>query len=461
MVGLTGCYNHKFQSSHPPGVVKSAPPSHEVGIGVVEFDDMGELHDRCDLSPQDGQPCQIMSVLEWIRAERVRVVPNQPVPQYSVVVTFVHGWANNADPSNGDLNLFSKELEGLQEQADAQSQDVRYIGVFVGWRGSSWPGRQTYEYFPSVFNRESGARRVASVSATEVLFRIRDAAKRDLGEKGPKGKFILVGHSFGGLIVERTLAQALTALIVLGTDKTPSPRNCDANTGGSEPFADLAVLINPAIDAIETQQLIDMLKRSRFIICRKNTSFEPPLLVSIKARNDSATGWIFTIAHFAESGNKVFRNYGDAPALSSQADPSHPSQWSVYKHTAGALDFFHNYCFVETNDPGDKGCKKVNAAVNGGGNQRLAERDQYRQAFAQSPSPAPKQIVQDLYTRFRDRCDYSYCEVWNNTPYWIFTVPKDIVDGHGGWGSPKFAQLLAEIIQQTAWDRNPKKVGFR
>ena len=325
---------------------------------------------------------------------------------------------------------------------------------------ASPPGRQTYEYFPSVFNRESGARRVASVSATELLFRVRDAAKRDLGDGKAKGKFILVGHSFGGLIVERTLAQALTALIVLRTDKTPS-HNCDANTSGSEPFADLAVLINPAIDAIETRQMIDMLKRSRFVICRKNTLFEPPLLVSIKARNDSATGWIFTVVHFAESGNKVFRDYGSAPALSSQADPKHPSQWSVYKHTAGALDFFHNYCFVEKNDPGENACKNVNTAVNSGNNQKLTENAQYLQAFAKSSSPAPTEIVQSLYTRFRGPCDYSSCEVWNNTPYWIFTVPKDIVDNHGGWGSSKFAQLLAEIIQQTSLDRNPKEVGFR
>jgi hypothetical protein len=452
---LTGCYNHKFQSSTPPGVVKKAPSGH-VPIGVVEFDDMGELFDRCDLSPQDDQPCQIMSVVDWIRIERARAEPDGTFPKYSVVVTFVHGWGNNADQSNDDLKQFTDELGVLK----GNSSDVRYIGVYVGWRGSAWAVRQWYGYIPTVFNREAGARRVASVSATELLFRIRDAAKQSLGEGKAQGKFVLVGHSFGGLIVERTLAQALTALIVLRTDKTPPPDNCESGVSGPEPFADLAVLINPAIDAIETQQIIDMLKRSRFIICRKNSHFEAPLLVSIKARNDYATGGVFTFIHFLESGNKLFRDYGNAPALSSQADPKRPSQWSVYKNTAGNLPFLQNYCFIEKNDPGEKGCKKVSDEVNHE-IQSPREGSRYRQAFVESPSPAPKEVVNGLYARYHGACNYSSCEVWNNTPYWIFTVPRDIVDSHGGWASAKFGQLLTEIILQTTMDESPKAVRFQ
>jgi hypothetical protein len=472
---LAGCYNHKFQRSRPPAVVTGLiPGQNHVDVGVIEFDDMGELFDRCGLSPQNSQPCQLISVLEWIENQRAAAA-NEPEPENSVVVTFVHGWANNADPSNDDLRQFNDELDTLQNQASG----VRYIGIYLGWRGSSWPGRNTIEYFPSVFNREAGARRVASVSATEVLFRISDAAKKQVTKKDGqqlKGKFILIGHSFGGLIVERTLAQALTAQIVLATDKESSRHSCEDNSVAAEPFADLAVLINPAIDAIETQQLIDMMKRSRFKTCPTNSGFEPPLLVSIKARNDSATGWIFTTAHFLESGNKVFRDYGSAPDLSSLYDPKRPSQWSVYKHTAGALDNFHNYCYVDDEGPGDKGCKRVTRAVKsetigqkqGSGNTAesvAVQRPQvtsehYRQAFAGSTPLKFGEVAPQLYTRYRGTCSYSYCDVWNNTPYWIFTVPKKVVNSHGGWNNPNFALLLTAIIQQTA--ANPSKgVGFQ
>jgi hypothetical protein len=79
----------------------------------------------------------------------------------------------------------------------------------------------------------------------------------------------------------------------------------------------------------------------------------------------------------------------------------------------------------------------------------------------ESPSPAPKEVVNGLYARYHGACNYSSCEVWNNTPYWIFTVPRDIVDSHGGWASAKFGQLLTEIILQTTMDESPKAVRFQ
>jgi pimeloyl-ACP methyl ester carboxylesterase len=441
--GLTGCYNHKFQRSDPPGLVKGVVGVNHVDIGVIEFDDMGELFDRCDLSTGDAQPCQLMSVVKWIQDLRIKAAQG-PKPKYSVVVTFIHGWANNADQSNGDLREFSNELGYLQ---NLSPDTVRYIGVYIGWRGSNTPGRHAIEYFWSVFNREAGAKRVASVSATEAIFRIRDAAKQNIGDgvgdAANQGRFILVGHSFGGLIVERTLAQALTALIVLEGGKNTGSHDCQGKEG-HEPFADLAVLINPAIDAIETQEFIDMLKRSHFTTCAQDSGIAPPLLVSIKARNDFATGPIFTVGHAVETPDKVFRDYGDAPALNSRTDPKRPSQLFVFTHTAGALDFFHNYCYFDAKDkdPGDKGCKDVRRDV-------IAHKKGH------------VQVVPNLYTRYRDSCNYSACDVWNNTPYWIFTVPKTVVNSHGGWNGLPCADLLIEIFKQTVLDQGPKRVGFR
>ncbi|HEX8815577.1 MAG TPA: hypothetical protein VF753_08760 [Terriglobales bacterium] len=453
-VGLSGCYNHQFQKSEPAAVkgIKS-----KVQIGVIEFDDMGELFNRCDLSPQDDQPCQLIEVQKWIELQRKAAAP---VP--TVVVTFVHGWDNNAAPSNDDLRQFSTELDRLQYGSEAS---LHVIGVYIGWRGSSTPGRHTIEYFWTVFNREAAAHRVASVSATEVLFRIRDSAKKTLPGVG-RGGFVLVGHSFGGLIVERTLAQALTAFMVLSADRNPDDRTCEG--GGVQPFADLTVLINPAIDAIETQQLIDMMKRARVKTCSPNKGFQPPLLGSIKSQTDNATGFAFVFGHTLESENKVFRHYGDAPALSSETDPKPPSQWSVYKHTAGSLSYYQNYCFIEDGNAGDNACKdvakEVNEERNKLGNPKEASlafpknTPNYQQAFANSAYPNP--VAQNLYTRFRGKCTYDKCDVWNNTPYWIFTVPNDVVAGHSGWASSKLALLLEDIVRETLLAEKSKTIGF-
>ena len=38
---------------------------------------------------------------------------------------------------------------------------------------------------------------------------------------------------------------------------------------------------------------------------------------------------------------------------------------------------------------------------------------------------------------------------WNDTPYWIFTVPKAIVDNHGGFWSIQFTDLITGLVLST------------
>jgi hypothetical protein len=373
----TGCYNHQFQlqePASPPGIPANSH-EHYAKLGVIEFDDMGELRNRCGLSDADVKPCQLEQTLDWIKSQRESA---QKRGYQTVVVTFVHGWRHNADPRDENFQRFSIAVQDLQDAADkllsqckpgtvghfivdgltitcqgTSPQPLQYIGIYVGWRGKSVVDVPPIAY-ASLLNRESGAKRVATVSGTEVIYRIRDAAKQPLCDplndpcaQMPEGQFVLAGHSFGGLIVERTLAQALTAQIVggLASDRSYS---CASQGSAYKPFADLIVLINPAIEALETQQLIDMMKRSRFHTCPEpGEAIAPPLLVSIKAQDDTATGWGFHVGHYLESFDKSFRHYDESSTLSATADPKVPTQRSVFERTVGSVNYYHKYCYIE------------------------------------------------------------------------------------------------------------------
>jgi pimeloyl-ACP methyl ester carboxylesterase len=493
--GVSGCYNQQFQYKVPvpatpaPNTKESAQAS----VGVIEFDDMGELWTRCNLTTGDRQECQLKETTDWIAEQRQAATH---AGSTSVVIVFVHGWNHNAKSTDANLVSFRQLMQTLQDKRDQLVGDcaehrasgqfychpgsppvpVRYIGVYVGWRGRALAGNANYL---TPFDRESSGKRVASVSATEVVFRLREEAKKTISHGAPEGKFVLIGHSFGGLVVERTVAQALTAAIVLDSS---TKATCSSTAGGYEPFADLITLINPAIEALETQQLIDMMKRSRFETCpvtdpdNPSRHFRPPLIVSVKARNDWATGGTFRILHTFEEADKTFRSYPDTPALTSPQDRT-PGQRTIFKSTVGYTSFFHNYCYVDdasSHDSRDPVCNRIIDEVHKG--QETASKDlalarpashfsqnstgTHRQAFTWIPSMASDGgQLSRLYTRFNpDTCTFASCDVWNNTPYWSFTVPSEVINGHNGFWTPQFEALLSDIVEATA-QGVPKRVG--
>ena len=86
---------------------------------------------------------------------------------------------------------------------------------------------------------------------------------------------IVAGHSFGGLVVFSALAQSL---IEIATFDIP---------GQTEPsFAHLVLLINPAFEAARYLPI-------HVLVDGRIFTREPPVLVSVTARNDEATGRAF------------------------------------------------------------------------------------------------------------------------------------------------------------------------
>ncbi len=354
-------------------------------IAFVEFDDMGELWDRCKGSR--STTCEYQRTMNLIE-EHTRADRN------IVVVTFIHGWKNNAAPGNGNVTNFQCMLKRLQQKDPASA----YLGVYLAWRGKA--ALDPISSNLSFWNRRHAAMRVAAVSMTEVILGLMYKTKEGGHKPENAPVFVVIGHSFGGLILERAMAQALTGLLSNKALARPCPGDPSSMCFRSP--ADLIVLVNPALESIETQQLIDMFERKRIKV-----EGEGSLIVSITGKNDLATGVFLPAGHFLESLGKRFRpRESDSSACKIKA----PSQRELYTHTAGHLRYFFSH--------------------------ELRDRECNGLSFLSFDGPKGRYYVCPI----EPRC--------NHTPYWVLSVDKDIINGHNGiWGN-ELQKLLVDLINR-------------
>ena len=230
-------------------------------------------------------------------------------------MVFVHGWKHNASagpPEDTNVQGVKDFLNMLQEHYPNQYVDSRgnactaraglgclklrhpVLGIYIAWRGNSVPEilpvAQTFSYF----NRETVAYRVGNTSLTDTISRISEAAHPDGSGANPYQPFLLMmGHSFGGLVLERTLAQALMERMTTVKEQlqegTPEPYV-------KASFADLIVYVNTAVVAADSKQVLDQFAQNQV----QNTVpgvKRYPIIVSISSATDQATLSAIAIGH--------------------------------------------------------------------------------------------------------------------------------------------------------------------
>lgn len=248
-------------------------------IAFVELDDQGEFWD----------PRQLQHATQMI--DRANGHPNG-----AIVVLFIHGWNHNAKPGDKNIAGFRRILAEISSREAVGGRDARpVVGVFVGWRGDATARPGLLMPF-SFFNRRSAALRVSGPSSTELVYEVSTTAKEN-----PRTKVILMGHSFGGLVLERAVTQAMIGSVIA------------ARGGQGQVFpADAVLLLNPASQAIYAKQFIEALGRERVRLFRRTDDgarYERPLIVSITSRADTATRLAFPAGLVSRSLNKRFRRY--------------------------------------------------------------------------------------------------------------------------------------------------------
>ena len=374
----------------------------DYSLAFIEFDDQGEL----------WSPSQLDSALAHL--ERLNSGPGV------ALVIFVHGWNNDASPredqaDKGSIYQYRKFLTRLEEDIEQRFPGigVPVMGVYLGWRGRVSNVPLIRE--ASFYNRRGAAERIAGASATEAIYRILTTMRAN-----PNSRSVLIGHSFGSMILERALAQAaVSALLASPEQELIFP-------------ADLVVLLNPAGSASQTKQMVDILARNRLKTYRfdgRGNRYERPLIVSFTSESDKATSLFFPVGMSVKAMNKKFRDYGEE-----YCSPI-AKQQRLYTHTAGHTSALHSHeVTVSPKRPQGGTEESANSEGRSPANYR-AEYDPETQQMALSFDGEKHR-----FSIRRKRW------VLNDTPYWIMQVPSELIPNHSAVWTEDTFRLMETIL---------------
>lgn len=336
------------------------------------------------------------------------VVRNSKKP---LVITYVHGWHN--DSGSDDVQRFENFLRDVTNTQLIKEQGFDVIGVFLGWRGELTNVPVVTEF--TFYSRKNAAERLANnFDCFDAISSVAEAAR----EYHPRGNryTILIGHSFGGLVVERAVAHALDAKMHSRDGK------------GSHMPADLTLVWNPASDSILSRQIIAALSQWQ-------TANTRPLFASVTSTADSATGVVFPIAMTLSSVSKAFPKVRDPVA---QPDENR-SQDNPNAHLESERNYF-------TSTPGHK--------------EELINHDATPANVPFNPPEGATAIGINLsrmltgdFVALPD--DSGGIDLWElrqrsgavNVPYWDIQVDKRIIKNHGDVWNPKAEALLAGLFR--------------
>ena len=438
----------------PPCRVNTAADFKGACISYIEFDDLGELR----LRGENGAATQVDATVQLIQAA-MRPGSYQEKTQ-PIVMVFVHGWKHNAtagppeDANVQGVKDFADMLRGHYldshvtdegdpcDEATTGCKLLRHpvVAVFIGWRGNS-----VSHYFPvlrqfSYFGREKTAYRVGNTSLTDTLMEISKAARPPGSNVDPFQPFLLmVGHSFGGLVLERTLAQTFMGRL---------ERDGDADSS----FADLVVYVNTAVAATDSKQVIDLLAEDKVEHHSANRADHKryPLFVSISSSDDQATTSGIFIGHGLPTLNLKLSGSSRSNVPLVCYEPENGivrtitkfSQADFYLHTAPHFEAMQSH---ELKQLLKADCDD-NALV-----QKYLDR---RPLDTFGPTPmigsscyviVPKNSLDAKMQNF-PRC--------NGTPYFVMEVPHDIIPDHGTIFTERLFKFLTVFLQPGSGTAN-------
>jgi hypothetical protein len=248
---------------------------HDYFFATVEFDDQGWFWDR-----------RQMELLARTLYE-YRDAAGKPT-EY-LIFTHAHGWQHNADACDNNVICFQRLLERLDvsERSFNREAPRKIVGVFVAWRGRSITIPKVSS--TSFYSRKRVGSRVGIGGVTELLTRLKDfrdfKTSQSNGRPGTKTQLIISGHSFGGQVIYKALAQPL---IERATRMSENPAK---STGANRPygyeiaksFGDLVILVNPAFEGSAYESLQ---------FAATNRCYPPeerPVMMVVTSQTDDAT----------------------------------------------------------------------------------------------------------------------------------------------------------------------------
>ncbi len=345
---------------HRRDIVLPMPGPAGSAFVVLEFDDQGLLFDERGID-----------VLE---AHLDALAGRNPV-----IIVFVHGWKHDA----ADGDAFLDRTHALIADA-ARPADRPILAVYLAWRGLTRAGNWVWEN-SSFWGRQSAAGRIAAGTPREILGRLK--MFRAPPGQHPRATLLIVGHSFGALIVYTAIAQSLIDAALAGDPVVPS-------------FGDLVLLINPAFSAISYLPMFSIIERGVFI------DDQLPVFVSVPAANDEATGLLYPLGNLLRPVTEARRTRRERQALT---------------RTMGHLPWLRTHTLSVA--------------------PRRGASDPATSLRALCRRGAIETIGDVLVTR-AGRIP--------GGPFWVASATPDIIDGHDGIFLPAFEGFVRALLQAHA-----------
>jgi pimeloyl-ACP methyl ester carboxylesterase len=462
---LTGCTQfapYRKNSSATPNASVISGPNNRYQIAFVEFGEDGLSQDTTQL-------------------EIARRMINNPGISRPLVVVYVHGWQNNADST--DVCRFQRFIDALSTNNLVNEHHLTVMGVYLAWRGKSLnvKGVNTLTFW----NREQNAHRVANAvppdANTRALYTLSEAVttlSRDLRQKkhSYKGRFtppraILLGHSFGALVLEESITKDILKA---------------ANEGSEDAITwDLAVTLNSANDSQNSRQILqnfaDLYRHEgdRYV-SKKDPRITFPdrrtALISVTSESDVATkhafpagswlGGLFKARMLRDddisraqtfSLNSMGQGWkgGWFAKLPIPGEPERTAWRGEFATTTpGHNDDLVNLRVEDLQTPP---AGEIPSVYRTAFNLNVGRNRDDRVFYTSEPNAGRElKLCQDSsYTPQPDPtgtgAEWHKWKIVRNahpmSPYWIFRVPKQIIDGHGGIWSDNSIALLGALYR--------------
>jgi pimeloyl-ACP methyl ester carboxylesterase len=372
-------------------------------LAFVEFDDRGEMFDRKQLE-------QAVDAITNAKRDA------QSLGRPPIVAVFVHGWKNNAADSSGNVWGFRQTLAGLAEQFGRphQPEDLKIpvVGIYIGWRGAvtSLPIVEELTFW----DRHAKSENLPSAHMVEVLLKILQTAKGPQYDD-PGTISVLVGHSFGGAVLETALTQTIEGMVLGQPLRSP---------------ADLTIFLNEAQEATRSYQLIDSMMANATeqdhchakLVVNGQRRFENPMIISVSSTGDYATRAFFPF------GQLLLRPFNSLRTYDTPNPLGVGSQRPMFFNTTAHMKEFQSH-LVEVIREGAAG----------------QTRDpEFARALADGCVPYldyPDPTVSDIRYQIIEKPGSK-----NRTPYWVMQIPPAIVPDHSTIFTRDFRAFLVGLI---------------
>jgi hypothetical protein len=424
--------------------------------------------------------------------------------EHLIVVMFLHGWRNNGQ--SGNVVDFNEFLHQLATHSDVWGPHYRVHGIYLSWRGACLkhvidPSDQTFRQVAkryggdivdrceaarlprlnefletfSYFDRKGVPEHLSSgTSLSRTIITCAHVAKRF----NPRSQVFLIGHSFGGLMLERTFQNATIGELIMSWPfgEQVSSEEIKANP---LPF-DTVLLVNSAAPSIYAKQFQSFLAGHGHAMSRyKVVGANSPVFFSLTSSGDWATGNTHRLANtFCFLLPTLRRKYrGDDFILASQAGSKDVliQQSYYYRHTPGHNPLLVNR-FIE---PSRTQTSDAQVAPT---NQLRANLRNSRDALAFGTSPRkqgesplqwrinfpPETKAFDEFSRYKTGNQTyrpvvwqtnSGCYPYKDTAYWIIRCTKEIIKDHNDIWSQQAMDTYAALYSISLGLREQKPNG--